>query len=148
MVNLLAYGGLFAAAFLAATLLPLQSEALLTGLLIAGNQPVGMLVLAASAGNVMGSVVNWWAGRYVERFSGRKWFPVKAETLQRAEKWYRHYGRWTLLLSWVPVIGDPLTVIAGILKEPLWSFLMFVGVAKPVRYIAIAAALLKMEWIG
>ena len=145
MVDLLAYSGLFSAGFLAAVLLPLQSEAALAGLLVTGNQPAGMLVFAVSAGNVVGAIVNWWLGRYIERFQDRKWFPVKAEIMRRAEKWYRRYGRWTLLLSWIPVIGDPLTIIAGILKEPLWSFLLIVGLAKPVRYIGIAAMLLK--WI-
>ena len=145
MVDLLAYSGLFSAAFLAATLLPLQSEAVLAGLLLAGRQSVGVLIIVASAGNVMGSSVNWWLGRYIERFHDRKWFPVKAEALQRAEKWYRLYGRWSLFLSWVPVIGDPFTVIAGILREPFWSFLVIVTFAKTARYLAIAAALLS--WI-
>jgi len=145
MVDLLAYGGLFAAAFLAATILPLQSEAVLAGLLIAGSQPVIILLFVASVGNVLGSTTNWWLGRFVERFHDRKWFPVKAEELKRAEKWYRRYGRWSLLLSWVPVIGDPLTVIAGILREPLWSFLVIVTLAKTGRYIIMTAILMK--WI-
>ena len=143
MTDLLVYAGLFSVAFLAATLLPLQSEIVLTGLLAAGSQPVGMLILVASVGNVLGSSVNWWLGRYIERFRDRKWFPVKAEELRRAEKWYHRYGRWSLLLSWVPVIGDPLTVIAGILREPLWSFLVIVTFAKTARYLVIAAALLS-----
>ena len=146
ITDLLAYGGLFAVAFLAATILPLQSEFVLTGLLVAGAQPVSMLIFVASAGNVLGSAVNWWLGRFIERFRGRKWFPVKAEELRRAEKWYQRYGRWSLLLSWVPVIGDPLTVIAGILNEPLWSFLAIVTIAKTARYLVIAAILLR--WIG
>ena len=145
MIDLLAYGGLFAVAFLAATILPFQSEAVLAGLLIAGSQPVGMLLLVASVGNVLGSTTNWWLGRFIERFHDRKWFPVKAEELKRAEKWYHRYGRWSLLLSWVPVIGDPLTVISGILREPLWSFLVIVTFAKTARYVVLTAVLL--QWI-
>jgi len=146
MADLLAYGGLFTAAFLAATILPLQSEAVLAGLLIAGRQPVSILLLVASIGNVLGSTTNWWLGLFVERFHDRKWFPVKAEELKRAEKWYHRYGRWSLLLSWVPVIGDPLTVIAGILREPLWSFIAIVSFAKTARYLVVTALLLK--WIN
>ena len=143
MTDLIVYAGLFSIALLAATLLPLQSEAVLAGLLIADKQPVGMLLLVASVGNVIGSAINWWLGCYIERFHDRKWFPVKKETLLRAENWYRRYGRWSLLLSWTPVIGDPLTVVAGVLREPLWSFLIIVGIAKTVRYIVVAAAVLS-----
>ena len=141
MADLMVYVGLFSVALLAATLLPLQSEAVLAGLLIAGKQPVGMLLFVVSIGNVIGSTINWWLGYSIERFRDRKWFPVKKESLLRAENWYRRYGRWSLLLSWTPFIGDPLTVIAGILREPIWSFLVIVGIAKTVRYIVIAAAI-------
>lgn len=138
MIDLMVYVGLFSVAFLAATLLPLQSEAVLAGLLLAGRQPAGMLLFVASVGNILGSTLNWWLGRCIERFHDRKWFPVKKDSLSRAENWYRRYGRWSLLLSWTPIIGDPLTVVAGVLREPLWSFLTLVTLAKTVRYIVIA----------
>lgn len=139
MTSLAAYGGLFVAAFAAATLLPAQSEALLAGLTINGYS-LALLVAVATLGNVLGSWVNWLLGGQVERFKDRRWFPVGPVALQRAENWYRRYGRWSLLLSWVPIVGDPLTLIAGTLKEPLWSFLGLVGIAKLVRYLAVAAA--------
>jgi len=142
MTDIIVYAGLFSTALLAASILPLMSEALLTGLLIAGKQPVGVLLLVASVGNITGSTINWWLGRSVEQFRDRKWFPVKKESLLRAENWYSHYGRWSLLLSWVPVIGDPLTLTAGVLREPLWSFLLLVSVAKTFRYIVLAAVVL------
>ena len=63
-------------------------------------------------------------------------------TLARAEKWYRHYGKWSLLLAWVPIIGDPLTVVAGVLRETFWVFLLLVSVAKIGRYLVLAAATL------
>jgi membrane protein YqaA with SNARE-associated domain len=141
MVNLSVYGGLFAVALIAATLFPLQSEALLAGLLIAGKQPVWMLVAVASVGNVVGSTINWALGRSIEKLRERRWFPIKPRALERAENWYRRFGRWTLLLSWTPVIGDPLTMIAGVLREPLWSFLLIVAIAKTARYAVIAALL-------
>ncbi|WP_269931261.1 YqaA family protein [Aminobacter sp. HY435] len=140
MTSLAAYGGLFVAAFAAATLLPAQSEALLAGLVINGGYSLALLIAVATLGNVLGSLVNWLLGRQVERFRDRRWFPVGPAALARAENWYRRYGRWSLLLSWVPIIGDPLTLIAGTLKEPLWSFLALVGIAKLTRYLAVAAA--------
>lgn len=144
MSGLAAYAALFWIAFLAATILPAQSEAALVALILAGAQPLPLLILAASAGNVAGSVVNWFLGRSVERFRGRRWFPVGDRALERAQGWYRRYGRWSLLLSWVPVIGDPLTLAAGILREPLGSFLALVTLAKVGRYVAVAAIVLGM----
>ena len=111
------------------------------GLLIAGKQPVWTLVAVASVGNVVGSTINWALGRSIERLRERRWFPIKGRALERAENWYRRFGRWTLLLSWTPVIGDPLTMIAGVLREPLWSFLLIVAIAKTARYAVIAAML-------
>lgn len=135
-----AYGGLFLSALVAATILPMQSEAVLAGLILAGRQPVGWLLLAASLGNVLGSVVNYALGRMVERFSGRRWFPASPEALARARGHYERWGRWSLLLSWAPVVGDPLTVIAGMLREKLWRFVLLVTVAKVGRYLVLAWA--------
>ena len=141
MGDLAVYGGLFLAAFTAATLLPAQSEALVVGLLLTDYAP--WLVLAvASVGNVLGSVVNWFPGRGIERFRGRRWFPVSPAALARAEGWYRRYGRWSLLLAWAPIIGDPLTVVAGVLRETFLVFLLLVSIAKIGRYLILAAATL------
>jgi len=136
---MIAYLVLFASALVAATILPLQSEAVLVGLLLAGEQPVGALVLVATVGNVLGSVINWVLGRYLLRFQGRRWFPVSAAQLARAEGWYRRYGRWSLLGSWLPLVGDPLTVVAGVFREPVGVFLILVTLAKAGRYGALAA---------
>lgn len=137
--DIAAYGGLAASAFAAATILPMQSEALLVGLVLAGAQPVWALVAVASVGNVLGSLVNWFLGRQIERFRGRRWFPVSDAGVERARGWYGRWGRWSLLLSWAPVIGDPLTLAAGVMREPLWSFLVLVTIAKVGRYVALAA---------
>jgi membrane protein YqaA with SNARE-associated domain len=139
--ELAAYGGLFLAALLAATILPAQSEAVLAALLLSEAYSPLLLIAVASAGNVLGSVVNWLLGRGIDRFRDRPWFPVRPAQLERASSWYRRYGRWTLLLSWVPIVGDPLTVAAGLLREPFWSFLLLVAVAKIGRYLLLATAL-------
>lgn len=139
MTDFAAYSGLFTAAFLAATIFPAQSEAVLAALLVAGDQPASVLIAVASVGNVLGAVVNWILGRGVERFKDRRWFPVKADVLARAQGWYRRYGKWSLLLSWAPFIGDPITVVAGVMREPLPVFLVLVTIAKVGRYLVLAA---------
>jgi membrane protein YqaA with SNARE-associated domain len=138
------YGGLFLVAFAAATILPAQSEAALAGLLASGAFSPAMLVVVASLGNVLGSVVNWGLGRGIERFRDEPWFPLRPARLKRATNWYHRYGRWSLLLSWMPIIGDPLTVVAGVLREPLWSFVAIVAVAKLSRYLVVAGAVLGL----
>jgi membrane protein YqaA with SNARE-associated domain len=138
--------GLFAISFVAATILPAQSEAALVALLVAGALPAWLLIAVASAGNVLGAVVNWALGRGARRFSGRRWFPVGPAALERATSWYGKWGRWSLLLSWAPFGGDALTVAAGVLREPLWSFLLLVTLAKAGRYVVLA--LLVGLWPG
>lgn len=142
MHDLAILGGLFAIAFVAATILPAQSEAALVALLVAGTYSPVLLVVVASLGNVLGAVVNWTLGRGVERFRDRRWFPVGPAALDRATGWYRRWGRWSLLLSWAPIGGDALTVAAGVLREPLWSFVVLVAIAKTARYAVLAAATL------
>ncbi|MBB3407360.1 membrane protein YqaA with SNARE-associated domain [Rhizobium sp. BK316] len=134
--------GLFLVAFAAATIFPMQSEAALAGLVLAGQHPPVLLVAVASTGNTLGAVVNWVLGRGVERFRSRRWFPVGDAALDRASRWYRRYGRWSLLLSWMPLFGDALTVAAGVLREPLLPFLLLVFVAKTGRYVALVLAVL------
>jgi membrane protein YqaA with SNARE-associated domain len=112
MADLVAYGGLFLSALLAATILPMQSESVLVGFLLTDRYPAWVLLTVASLGNVLGAIINWLLGRFIERFRDRKWFPVNAAQLDRAQNWYRRYGKWSLLLSWAPIIGDPLTVMA------------------------------------
>ena len=135
------HGGLFLAAFLAATLLPLQSEAALVALLLAGYPP-WLLVLVASLGNISGSILNWGLGRFIERYHERPWFPLKG--LERTQVWYRRYGRWSLLLSWMPIIGDPLTVAAGVMREKFMVFVAIVSLAKTGRYMVLALTAMQL----
>lgn len=142
MNALTVYGGLFLTAFIAATIFPGQSELALAGLLLSGAYPPVLLIAVASVGNVAGSLVNWALGRFAERFRDRRWFPAGSQTLARAQTWYARYGYWSLLASWMPFIGDPLTVAAGLLREPLWRFLLLVAIAKTGRYLVLAAVTL------
>ena len=140
------YGGLILASFLAATLLPGSSEALLSGLLVQGYGEPLLLVAAASFGNVTGSLANWLCGRFLARFMGRRWFPVSEKNYGRATAWFERFGLWTLLFAWVPIIGDPLTVVAGALRAPLLPFVVLVSIGKVVRYAGVAAA--TLWWTG
>ncbi|MGB7374465.1 YqaA family protein [Pontixanthobacter sp.] len=139
-----AYLTLFFTALIAATILPLGSEAVLAALLITGDHSAAMLIMAATAGNVLGSVINWYLGRHLLRYKNARWFPSSGEQLARAQRWYSRYGRWSLLASWVPIIGDPLTMIAGVMRAPLPSFLVLVTAAKAGRYLALAAV--SLAW--
>jgi membrane protein YqaA with SNARE-associated domain len=139
MTDLAVYAGLFLAALAAATILPMQSEAALVGLLVTDYSP-WLLIAVASVGNVLGSAINWLLGREIERFRDRTWFPSSGAGLERAQRWYRRYGKWSLLLSWVPIVGDPLTVIAGVLREPFLMFLLLVAIAKIGRYLVLAVS--------
>lgn len=134
------YAGLFTTAFLAATLLPAQSELLLGAMLVSGRYDAALLLVSATAGNTLGSVVNWLLGRFVEHFRDSRWFPVKRQALERAKRWYARWGKWSLLLSWAPVIGDALTLAAGLMRTRLVIFLPIVLVAKGGRYLVVAAA--------
>lgn len=134
-----AYLGIFTSAFVSATLLPAQSEAVLGALLAEGSRSTALLIGAATLGNTLGAATNWLLGLYVQRFKGRRWFPLNEEALARAEGWYRRWGRWSLLLSWAPLFGDALCLAAGVLREPFGSFFAIVLTAKFLRYLAVAA---------
>ncbi|NEH55305.1 DedA family protein [Rhizobium leguminosarum] len=144
MIDFASYFGLFIAALGAATILPMQSEPVLVGLLVTGKFSVPALVAVASVGNTLGSVANWFLGRGAERFRDRRWFPVGEKVLERSSRWYRRYGKWTLLLSWMPLFGDALTVVAGVLREPLIPFTILVFVAKSGRYVVLTLATLEI----
>ncbi len=133
------YVGLFISAFLAATIVPFSSEAVLASLTVAGGWDALTLWLVASVANTLGAVVNWALGRWLVHFQDRKWFPFKQRDLERADKWFQRYGVWSLLLSWVPLIGDPITFAAGFLRVRFLVFIFLVAIAKSARYAAVIA---------
>ncbi len=131
-----AYLLLFATAFLAATILPFYSEVLLLAMLRDGGDPVA-LVAVATLGNTLGAVVNWLLGLYLLHFRKRRWFYFSERQIERAQGWYLHYGFWSLLLAWMPIGGDALTLIAGVMRVRLWLFLVLVGTGKALRYVSV-----------
>ncbi len=137
MPELLAHLALAASAFLSATLLPGTSEAALVATVTEWPGAMVSLFLVATAANTAGSIVNWWLGGHVERFAGARWFPVSPERLEKAQDLAKRYGWWTLLLAWIPVLGDPLTLAAGLMRVRFLPFIVLVGTGKALRYAAI-----------
>ena len=133
----LGYIGLFIAAFLAATILPLSSELVLTALLLNGLSPE-FLVIVATVGNVLGSLTNYGLGYWASKTVIQKWLRMSESEFVRAEERFKKYGIVALLFAWVPIIGDPLTVMAGILRIRLLWFLILVTLGKFTRYAVIS----------
>ena len=131
------YSSLFAISFLAATILPFSSELTLAGLIATSNYDNLLLLIVASFGNVLGSVVNWALGFYSRKLTTKKWFPFKDEQIEKSSKWFNKFGRWSLLFAWIPIIGDPLTLAAGLLRVKFIEFLILVTIGKVSRYLAI-----------
>lgn len=138
MTPLAAYTTLFISAFTSATLLPGSSEAVLLGLLVAGVGDPKTLVLVAFAGNLLGSILTYLMGRYAAQFKDQRWFPVSPAQFARAEAWYARYGWWSLFFAWVPVVGDPLTVVAGAMRTRIALVIVLVGLGKLGRYVFVA----------
>ncbi len=137
-----AYLGLFTTAFLAATILPAYSEVVFAGLIAAGYDPLSLWAWAA-AGNTLGAAVNWLIGRYLLHFENRNWFPFKQANLHRAQKWFQRFGVWSLLFAWLPVVGDALTFIAGIMRVQFALFFVLTGIGKGVRYAILLGLILE-----
>jgi len=129
------YITLFTVAFLAATLLPLGSEALLL-YDISQNYSLFLLWGFATLGNTLGSMVNYWLGLKGEAYLEKKGH-LSAQKMEKARGFFSKFGGWTLLLSWVPIIGDPLTFVAGVLHYTFKWFVFIVAVAKGTRYAII-----------
>lgn len=131
--------GLLTTAFLAATILPGSSEALLAALVVQQPSSWFSLLAVATVGNTAGACLNWYLGRAAMKFSGSKWFPATAKQVERTSVYLTRYGSWPLLLSWVPVVGDPLTVAAGALHIRFAVFVPLVAIGKFTRYVFIVA---------
>ena len=131
------YLSLFGISFLAATILPFSSELSLAGLISTSNFNNSLLLIAASLGNILGSVVNWFIGFYSRNFTSKKWFPFNEMKIVRSSKWFEKFGKWSLLFAWVPILGDPLTLVAGLLRVRFLDFIILVAIGKVSRYLVI-----------
>jgi membrane protein YqaA with SNARE-associated domain len=131
------YLSLFSISFLAATILPFSSEITFAGLIATSNYDNLLLLIVASFGNILGSVVNWALGFYSRNFTTKKWFPFKANQIENSSKWFNKFGKWSLLFAWVPIIGDPLTLVAGLLRVKFLEFIILVTIGKFSRYFLI-----------
>ena len=131
------YLSLFVISFLAATILPFSSELTLAGLIATSNYDNLLLLIVASIGNTLGSVVNWALGFYSRNLTTKKWFPFKETQIERSSKWFSKFGKFSLLFAWVPIIGDPLTLVAGLLRVRFLDFLILVMIGKISRYLVI-----------
>lgn len=128
---------LFMIAFAASTLLPMSSEAVLAGLTAHGEREPLLLLVVATAGNTLGAVVNWAFGRYAAQLRRSRLMSIDEAKFQRACRWFSRWGIWCLLLSWLPVVGDPLTLVAGVLRTAFAPFLMLVLAGKAARYLLV-----------
>jgi len=137
LIILFSYFQLSLISFLAATILPFSSEVVLTTMYLSNSFETYFLLIFASIGNIMGSITNWYLGKKITLFQNRKWFPVSAEQLESSREYFQKYGLWSLLLAWVPIIGDPLTLLAGVLKVRFGIFFVLVSISKISRYVFI-----------
>jgi len=135
------YPALFLLSFLAATILPLGSEWLLAALVVQGLDPV-LSVTVATAGNTLGACTTFAIGLYGGPFLIERVLRISAESRCKAEKLYGKYGVWSILFSWVPVVGDPLCLVAGVLRVRFGIFVVLVLIGKLARYgiISLMAA--------
>tara|TARA_B110000263_G_scaffold234940_1_gene233004 strand:- start:274 stop:693 length:420 start_codon:yes stop_codon:yes gene_type:complete len=131
------YISLFFISFLAATILPFSSEVTLATLIASSNYNNLSLLIFASLGNILGSVVNWVLGFYSRNLATKRWFPFKDKQIKKSSSWFNRFGKWSLLFTWIPIIGDPLTLAAGLLRVKFIEFLILVTIGKVSRYIVI-----------
>ena len=134
---MIAYLSLFLISFVAATIFPLSSELTLLGLLSTNSYNFLSLILTASVGNILGSVFNWFLGFYLLRHIKKKWFPFSKHQIYFSSKQFNKFGIWSLLFAWLPIIGDELTFVAGILRVNFFLFLILVSIGKTIRYLVL-----------
>ena len=125
-----------------ATIVPFGSEVYFATLLSLGKYNNFLLLVSASVGNVLGSVFNWVCGYYINYFIKKSWFPIKQDKIKKGTDLFNKYGKWSLLLSWVPFIGDPITFVAGTLRFSFIPFIILVSIGKVGRYLVIYISIL------
>jgi membrane protein YqaA with SNARE-associated domain len=115
--------------------LPFYSEVVLVSIL---NRENALLVwFVATLGNTLGSAVNWVLGKYLTRFEDKRWFPFKTKNLHKAQQGFQKYGVWSLLLAWLPIGGDAITFVAGVMRVRFLTFFVLTGIGKGLRYLVV-----------
>jgi len=137
------YLGLFLASFLAATILPLGSEVVIVSLLLNDFNP-SLVVSVATVGNVLGSLVNYAIGVFGSAYLIHRFLKISDERFNKAKQRFEKWGAASLLLAWMPIIGDPITVMAGVLRINIWQFLALVTIGKLGRYIVVSYTVLSI----
>ena len=135
---------LFLSSFISSTILPGHSEITLTTFIFLNKYNIINLIFIASLGNILGSILNWYLGFHFVKFKEKKWFPINKRQLEKASLWFLNYGKWSLFFSWVPFVGDPLTVVAGVLRVPIITFLIIVSISKILRYVIVSLIALNL----
>ena len=136
------YLSLLTVSFMVATIVPFGSEVYFATLLSLGKYNNFLLLVSASVGNVLGSVFNWICGYYINYFIKKSWFPIKKDKIKKGTDLFNKYGKWSLLLSWVPFVGDPITFVAGTLRFSFIPFIILVSIGKVGRYLIIYISIL------
>ena len=136
------YLSLLTVSFMVATIVPFGSEVYFATLLSLGKYNNFLLLVSASVGNVLGSVFNWICGYYINYFIKKSWFPIKKDKIKKGTDIFNKYGKWSLLLSWVPFVGDPITFVAGTLRFSFIPFIILVSIGKIGRYLVIYVSIL------
>ena len=136
------YLSLLTVSFMVATIIPFGSEMYFATLLSLGKYNSFLLLVSASVGNVLGSVFNWICGYYINYFIKKSWFPIKKDKIKKGTDLFNKYGKWSLLLSWVPFVGDPITFVAGTLRFSFIPFIILVSIGKVGRYLVIYVSIL------
>jgi len=140
----LGYLGLFISSFLAATILPLSSEIVLSVLLLNEFDPKFLLTVA-TAGNVLGAFTNYAIGFWGSNVVAKNILKISEDEFIKAKERFKKYGLYSLFFAWVPIIGDPLTVVAGVLRINILWFFILVASGKFIRYVIIIYATLQLQ---
>jgi len=131
------YISIFFLSFLAATIIPFSSEVGLYSYMALGKFSNELLLIFASLGNILGSCVNYTLGLYIIKFKTKSWFPFKGNQILKATNWFNRFGVYSLFFAFLPIVGDPLTLIAGMFRVSFLIFIILVSFGKILRYLLI-----------
>jgi len=131
------YISIFFLSFLAATIIPFSSEVGLFSYMALGKFNNELLLIFASFGNILGSCANYILGLFIIKFKTKSWFPYKDNQILKATNWFNRFGVYSLFFAFLPIVGDPLTLIAGIFRVSFLKFIILVSFGKILRYLLI-----------